>query len=136
MALVVWNEKLSVGVRSIDDQHKKLVTLLNQLHDGMMAGKGKEMLGTVLKGLIDYTASHFKYEEDLFARTGYPDSQAHKKEHADLVRRVLEIQAQYEEKGPSALTIPVMNFLKDWLTTHIQGADRAYAPHLAAKGVL
>jgi len=136
MALVVWNEKLSVGVRSIDDQHKKLVTLLNQLHDGMMAGKGKEMLGTVLKGLIDYTASHFKYEEDLFARTGYPDSTAHKKEHADLVRRVLEVQAQYEEKGPSALTIPVMNFLKDWLTTHIQGADRAYAPHLAAKGVL
>ncbi len=135
MALVVWSEKLSVGVRSIDDQHKKLVTLLNQLHDGMMAGRGKEVVGPVLKGLIDYTATHFKYEEDLFARTFYADSAAHKKEHADLVRRVLDIQKTYNEKGPSVLTIQVMNFLKDWLTSHIQGSDMKYAPHLKANGV-
>ncbi len=135
MALVVWSDKLSVGVRSIDDQHKKLVTLLNQLHDGMIAGRGKEVVGPVLKGLIDYTATHFKYEEDLFARTGYADSAAHKKEHSDLVRRVLEIQQIYNEKGPSVLTIQVMNFLKDWLTAHILGSDQKYVPHLKAKGV-
>lgn len=135
MALVVWSEKLSVGVGSIDDQHKKLVTLLNQLHDGMIAGRGKEVVGPVLKGLIDYTATHFKYEEDLFARTGYADTAAHKKEHADLVRRVLEVQKTYNEKGPSVLTIQVMNFLKDWLTSHIQGSDQKYRPHLLAKGV-
>jgi len=136
MALVTWSEKLSVGVRSIDDQHKKLVTLLNQLHDGMMAGRGKEALGPVLKGLIDYTATHFKYEEDLFARTGYAERAAHQKEHADLVRRVLEVQKTYHEKGPSVLTIQVMNFLKDWLTAHIQGSDMKYGAHLQSKGVL
>lgn len=136
MALVVWSEKLSVGVRSIDDQHKKLVMLLNQLHDGMSAGKGKEVVGPVLKGLIDYTASHFKYEEDLFARTGYPEAAEHKQHHADLVKKVIDIQNIYEEKGPSVLTIQVMNFLKDWLTNHIQGSDRKYAPYLKSKGVL
>ena len=135
MALVSWDEKLSVGVRSIDDQHNKLVTLLNQLHDGMMAGKGKEVVGPVLMGLIDYTATHFKHEEDLFTRTGYPETEAHKREHAELVRRVLQIQQTYEEKGPSVLTIQVMNFLKDWLTHHILGADRAYSAHLIAHGI-
>lgn len=135
MALVVWNDKLSVGVKSIDDQHKKLVSLVNQLHDGMIAGKGKEVVGPVLDGLIAYTASHFKYEEDLFARTGYPDAPAHKLEHADLVARVTEIRKVYDVKGPSVLTIQVMNFLKDWLTTHIQGADKEYGPHLQANGV-
>ncbi|GAA0544648.1 hemerythrin [Rhizomicrobium palustre] len=135
MALVAWSEKLSVGIRSIDDQHKKLVTLVNQLHDGMIAGKGKEVVGPVLKGLIDYTATHFKFEEDLFARTGYGDAAAHKKEHEDLVRRVKEIQQVYDQKGPSVLTIQVMNFLKDWLTSHILGSDQKYAPHLKSKGV-
>ena len=133
--LVVWSDKLSVGVKSIDDQHKKLVTLVNQLHDGMMAGKGKEAVGPVLKGLIDYTASHFKYEEDLFARTGYPEGAAHKKDHDDLVKKVLEIQKKYEQSGPGVLTIQVMNFLKDWLTAHILGSDMKYGPHLVAKGI-
>lgn len=135
MPLVVWNEKMSVGVQSIDDQHKKLVTLLNQLHDGMMAGKGKDALGGVLKGLADYTVTHFKYEESLFTRTGYPDSAAHKKDHAELVRRVVEIQEKYQTGGPGTLTISVMNFLKEWLTAHILGADMRYGPHLAAKGI-
>ena len=134
MALITWSDKLSVGVKSIDDQHKKLVTLLNQLHDGMMAGKGKEVVGIVLKGLVDYTATHFKYEEDLFARTGYPDAAAHKQEHAELVQKVIEIQKKYETAGPSVLTIQVMNFLKDWLTKHILGVDMRYGPHLTAKG--
>ena len=135
MALVVWSDKLSVGVRSIDDQHQKLVNLLNQLHDAMLEGRGAEVVGPVLKGLIDYTANHFKYEEELFARTGYADSVAHKKEHIDLVSRVLEVQKTYNKKGPRVLTLHVRNFLKDWLTGHIQGSDQKYVAHLKAKGV-
>ncbi len=135
MSLVTWSEKLSVGVPSIDNQHKKLVTLLNQLHDAMMAGKGRDTLGTVLKGLIEYTTTHFKYEEELFAKTGYADAAAHKKNHDDLVKTVLDIQKKYEQTGPAALTLQVMNFLKDWLTKHIQGTDMAYKDHLISKGV-
>lgn len=133
--LVAWSDKLSVGVGSIDDQHKKLVTLVNRLHDAMMSGKGKEAVGPVLKGLIDYTATHFKYEEELFARTGYSEGPAHKKDHDDLVKKVVEIQQKYEQSGPGVLTIQVMNFLKDWLTAHILGADKKYGPHLVAKGI-
>lgn len=135
MPLFIWNDKLSVGIPSIDNQHKKLVTMINQLHDGMMNGKGKEVVGPVLKGLIEYTATHFKYEEQLFDKVRYPDAAIHKKEHDDLVRRVVEIQQKYEQSGPGALTIQVMNFLKEWLTHHIQGADMAYTDHLIAKGI-
>jgi hemerythrin len=135
MALIVWNQQLSVGVASIDDQHKNLVTLLNQLHDGMIAGKGKEVLGDVLKGLAEYTRTHFKFEEDIFARTGYLDAVAHKKEHTELLQSVIEIQKKYNVSGPSVLTIQVMNFLKDWLTKHIQGTDMRYSKHFKEKGI-
>ncbi len=135
MPLVTWNENLSVGVVSIDDQHKKLVTLLNQLHDGMIAGKGRDVLANVLKGLVDYTKTHFKYEEELFTRAGYPGAASHKKDHAELIQRVIDIHQKYNMTGPAALTIPVMNFLKDWLTNHIQGSDKRYVPHLKAKGI-
>jgi hemerythrin len=135
MSLVVWSDKLSVGVNSIDEQHKKLVTLLNQLHDGMIAGKGKDVVGSVLKGLADYAATHFRYEEELFARTGYPDAAEHKQHHTQLVQKIAEIQQKYEQSGPAVLTIQVMNFLKDWLTNHILGVDMMYGPHLAARGI-
>lgn len=135
MPLIVWNQQLSIGVPSIDDQHKKLVTLINQLHDGMLAGKGKEVLGDVLKGLADYTRTHFKFEEDIFARIGYLEAAAHKKEHTDLLQRVIEIQQKYNVSGPGVLTIQVMNFLKEWLTKHIQGSDMRYTQYFKEKGI-
>ena len=135
MPLVKWSDALSVGVPSLDDQHKKMLGLLNQLHDGMMAGKDKMVLGEVLKTLIASTTIHFKYEEDVLAQAGYPDGVAHRAEHAELTRQIQNIRREYETIGPSAMTIPVMSFLKNWLTAHILGADMKYRPHLIAKGV-
>jgi hemerythrin-like metal-binding protein len=135
MSLVKWSDALSVGVPSLDDQHKKMLGLLNQLHDGMMSGKDKMALGEVLKTLIASTAMHFKYEEDLLARSGYPDGPSHRNEHAELARQIQSIRREYETIGPSAMTIPVMSFLKNWLTAHILGADMRYRSHLVAKGV-
>jgi hemerythrin len=135
MALMKWSDALSVGVPSLDDQHKKMVCLLNLLHDGMMTGKDKMALGDVLKALIASTAMHFKYEEDLLARVDYPEGQSHRAEHAELTRQIQNIRREYETIGPSAMTIPVMSFLKNWLTAHILGADMKYRPHLAAKGI-
>ena len=93
MPLMQWNDKLSVGVASIDNDHKRLVGMVNDLYDGVVAGHGKDVLGRVLDGLISYTAEHFAREERYFAQTGYPDSVAHKKEHEDLVKQVLDVQA-------------------------------------------
>ena len=92
MPLMTWNEKMAVGVRLLDTDHQKLVGLLNELYDAVMKGQGKESLGKVLDGLVDYTKIHFAHEEKFFAQTSYPDAAAHKKEHDALTQQVLEVQ--------------------------------------------
>lgn len=134
MALITWSDSLSVKVRQFDDQHKKLVDLVNQLHDGMKAGKGAQVMGDILKSLISYTQTHFAAEERLMKTHNYPDFEAHKKEHNNLVMQVLDLQKQLQS-GKPVLTQNVMNFLRDWLTKHIQGDDRKYGPFFNGKGV-
>jgi hemerythrin len=135
MALIQWTEKLSVGVKQFDDEHKKLVGMLNELFDGMMAGKGKDVLGKVLDGLIEYTKSHFANEERLMVTYGYPELATHKFEHDSLAKQVLEVQRKYKEGGSAVLSMDVLNFLKGWLEKHIQGSDKKYAPLFNAKGI-
>jgi hemerythrin-like metal-binding protein len=135
MPLMTWTEKMSVGVNVLDEDHKKLVGMVNNLYDGIVAGKGKESLGQILDGLVSYTKVHFAREESLFAKTGYPVSAAHKKEHDDLTKQVLDVQARYKGDAAATLSLEVMNFLKNWLVTHIQGSDKKYGPHLNAQGI-
>ncbi|BCS52441.1 bacteriohemerythrin [Geobacter sp. SVR] len=134
MALMEWGPTLSVKVKKFDDQHKKLVELVNQLHDAMKAGQGDAMLGLVLQSLISYTATHFADEEKVMQVNGYPDLAKHKIEHEKLVAHVLELQKKFQSGG-AVLTLSVMSFLKDWLNTHIQGSDKKYGVFLNAKGI-
>ena len=134
MALIAWNDKLSVQVRQFDDEHKKLIVMVNQLHDAMKEGKGKQVIGDVLNGLINYTKNHFAAEEQLMKAHGYPEYEKHKKEHNQLTLTVLDLQKGYAA-GNAPLSQSVMNFLKDWLTNHIQGVDKGYGPYLNGKGV-
>jgi hemerythrin len=134
MSLFDWRDDYSVKVASIDAQHHKLVDMLNELHDGMLAGKGSEHLGGLLVGLVDYTAHHFAYEEKLFAETDYPASKEHIEEHQRLVTQVLEFKKKFEA-GQASINMQLMKFLKDWLIKHILGSDKAYSGHLVEKGV-
>ena len=134
MPLLIWNENYSVKISQIDTQHKKLVKLINELHDSMKAGKSKEVLGKILDELISYTGYHFKTEEDLFEKYGYPEKGTHKRQHGDLVDQVLKFKTNFES-GVSVVSIDLMNFLRDWLTQHIAGSDKKYTAFLNSKGV-
>ena len=134
MALMEWNPSLSVKVKKFDDQHKKLVDLINQLHDAMKAGQGNDMLGVVLQSLINYTATHFKEEEKVMQANGFPEFAAHKAAHDALVKQVLDLQKKFQS-GNAALTLSVMSFLKEWIVNHIQGTDKKYGVYLNAKGI-
>ena len=136
MPLMEWNEKLSVGVSFIDDEHRKIVGMLNELYDAMLTRQSDETLGKVLDGLVAYTASHFKHEEALFAKTGYASAAEHKKEHDDLVKQVLDVQKKYQEGATATLSAEVLKFLRKWLLTHILGSDKEYGPHLNASGIM
>lgn len=134
MALMDWSPGFSVNVKQFDEQHKKLVAMVNQLHEAMKVGKGGEVLGPILNSLISYTASHFADEERLMQQHGYPDLVKHKAEHDKLTKQVLDLQKQYQTTK-SALSMSVMSFLRDWLINHIQGEDKKYGPFLNGKGV-
>jgi hemerythrin len=134
MALLNWTENYSVKIKEIDTQHKKLVDIINNLHDSMKAGKSKEVLGKILEELINYTGYHFKTEEDLFDKYGYPEKNTHKRQHGDLVDQVLKFKANFDN-GKSVVSIDIMNFLRDWLTQHIAGSDKKYSSYLNGKGV-
>ena len=102
--LLEWNENLSVGVPSIDEQHKVLLGLLNELFDATQAGKGQAALGKVLNELADYTVYHFQYEESLFAQTGYGAALDHTKEHDELRRLVQALRQNYEDGASEILS--------------------------------
>lgn len=136
MPLMTWTEKLSVGVGVLDDDHKRLVAMVNELYDAMQAGHGKETLGRILNDLVHYTKVHFAREEKFFAETSYPAIAVHKQEHDALTQQVLDVQQKYMAGASAALSIDVLRFLKTWLVNHIQGSDQKYRPHLNAKGIV
>ena len=134
MALIEWKDSYSVGIEHLDNQHKGLVQQINTLHDAMKIGKAKTTLDEILRGLIQYTSSHFKSEEILFAQYDYPDSKTHTAEHEDFVKEVLSFKEDYD-KGRVMVTFEVMDFLKNWLIKHILGSDMNYKSFLLEKGV-
>lgn len=134
MSLIEWSEALSVGLASIDEQHQKLVGIINELHDAMLRREGKQLLGATFDRLIEYTEYHFAHEEQLFAQHHYSDAAAHRTQHAMLKEKVVELRRQFEA-GRVTITIEVMEFLRDWLRNHIAVSDRRYAPFLKDRGV-
>ena len=134
MALINWSDSLSVNVKEIDLQHRKLIDMINELNEAMRIGKGKDSLGKILNGLISYTATHFRQEERYFDKYGYPDTVNHKKEHVAFVKKVTEFKDGFE-KNNLAVTMEVMKFLSDWLGNHIKGTDKKYSNFFNEKGL-
>ena len=134
MPLITWDNSYSVKIKVIDGQHQKLVHLVNELYEGLNQGKGREASGKTLDELINYTRTHFAYEEQLFKIHGYPGYADHKAEHDALASKVIDFQKQFKE-GKANLALPLMTFLKDWLINHIRGTDQKYTAFLNTKGV-
>jgi len=132
---MTWDDKMSVGVKRLDDDHKRLIAMVNELHDGILEGHRKEALGHVLDELVKYTKIHFMHEEEIFTRTNYPGGAAHKREHDDLVAKAADLQERFKTGPTSMLSLEVMNFLKAWLNHHIGGSDKAYTKHMHANGI-
>lgn len=134
MALITWNDSFSVGVRALDEQHKGLIQTLNELHDAMVQGLARQVTGPLLERLAKYTHQHFFAEEAMMKRTGYPKLASHQEIHLDLTRQVEDYVARFRT-GDLSLSVHLIEFLREWLTTHIQKEDRDYGPWLNQHGV-
>ncbi|HON91132.1 MAG TPA: bacteriohemerythrin [Sedimentisphaerales bacterium] len=129
MALVEWNEQLSVGVLEMDTQHKRLIEMINRLHGAMAKGEGAAVLKTIVNELVTYTKVHFASEERLLASRQYPGLAAHKQLHEHFTAKVVEMQEKIQA-GKMVTSVGVGNFLQDWLVHHIQQEDKRYGRHL------
>jgi len=134
MALMAWNDNLSIHVEQVDRQHMKLVELLNTFHEAMKLGKGKDVMAKTFSQLLDYTVYHFGTEEGLFKAHGYPDSLSHKKQHEALTKQALDLSQRFS-RGEPVLSAETMTFLKNWLQNHILGTDMKFGAFLSAKGI-
>ena len=132
--LIEWGEQHSVHVQRFDEDHRQLIAMLNELHDAVQAGKGKNMVRRVLLGLAAFSEQHFAAEEVEMERTDFPEYQAHAAEHRQLVARVREFVRAYEV-GDTGVSREVLMFLHDWVEHHMQATDAKYSEHLNANGV-
>lgn len=131
---VEWKDDYSVGIDSIDQQHKKLLNLINQLQTAVDYSTGDEFEREALDELVDYTKTHFIYEEGLMRDNDYPDFEPHKAQHEKMFKKVGEVLAEYEQDHETAMS-NAAEYLKDWLINHINGTDKEYSSYLIAKGV-
>jgi methyl-accepting chemotaxis protein len=132
--LMPWDGSLQIGIRTIDEQHRQLVGIINELHRAMKQRRTKTDTTTILNRLVDYTVYHFGTEEKLFATHGYPENDAHRDIHRKLVGQVGDFKTRFAS-GDASVAIELMGFLKDWLVNHINVTDRRYVPFLKSKGV-
>ncbi|OGQ56215.1 MAG: hypothetical protein A3J24_07905 [Deltaproteobacteria bacterium RIFCSPLOWO2_02_FULL_53_8] len=135
MSLFNWSDKYSVGVHVFDTQHKTFVALINELHDSMRAGNARDALGGILKRLLEYARMHFADEERQMTLFSYPDLACHKAAHDKLLVQIIELKAKFDG-GANAITIEVVNFLKDWLINHTLLADKKYTVFFNDRGVV
>lgn len=139
---ISWVPALSVGVPSIDAQHRVLLAYINLLatnialpKDNSALGKTlKAALGQALKGMADYTKIHFAYEERLFKLHGYEHSDEHEHSHRNFEAQLKHFVKRFEA-GDDRLAKEVLDFLVDWLKHHILVDDKAYTPFFTRKGV-
>ena len=132
--LLRWDHSLTTGLNTIDQQHKQLVVLINDLHRAMKLGSSVRESGVILDKLVRYTGSHFATEERLFQQHNYPEASQHKEHHSKLVAQVMDSQKEFKG-GNAVLSAELMDFLKDWLVNHIKKTDMEYVPFLKKCGV-
>ena len=135
MPLIEWQASFYLNVAVLDQQHKILVKVINELYGTVAAGKEKEVLGTLLSKIGSFAAMHFAKEEHYFDTFGYPQTETHKQEHIDFEHKLSDFEDDLIA-GRAHLSREMMVYLSNWLVAHINVSDRAYAPFLNARGIM
>ncbi|MDR2803342.1 MAG: bacteriohemerythrin [Treponema sp.] len=129
--LIEWNGRYSVGIPKIDEQHKELLRLTNELYASCLSDDDglKERFKQTISALVNYVSEHFGAEERLLQRVKYPQYAEHKREHESFVKKVLEEVAAFNE-GKSFVPNNFVRYLKDWILSHIAMSDKLYAEYI------
>jgi hemerythrin-like metal-binding protein len=134
MAIIRWEQNFSVGVEELDNHHKQLISMINELYFAMSNDRGQQVVESIIKDMLDYAKMHFKVEEGLMKKCEYLGSLQHYREHEKFVAKAQDM-AQRSEEGEFVLSFEVIQFLSDWLRNHILETDKKYAPVFKQCGV-
>ena len=133
MQKMEWNESLSVGIDSIDEQHKTWIDKFNAVLKAIDAGQDQAAIISTLDFLLDYTDEHFSTEEAYMTETAFSGLEEHKAKHADLKAIVADMAREFREDGVShQLAQAIHTLMQNWLAKHIQEMDMAYAENAGA----
>ncbi|MBH9552079.1 bacteriohemerythrin [Inhella gelatinilytica] len=131
MSFFEWTPDMEIDGGAIDDDHRQLIALINQLHEHTVAGRGHVVVGQVLEKLIRYTQEHFQREEAVMATVDYPLTAEHHHQHerfADRMQELHHLHASHSLAVSSMLSLAC----RDWLSLHIRRSDRDLAQHIQA----
>jgi len=134
MRLISCNKILHIGVQRFDEEHGQLVDIANRLHDAIKAGSGPQAVQETLQQLSEFAGRHFCVEEELLEQHGFAGLAEHRQAHHAILNRLAQIQAEFQD-GDLSLHHNVMQFLFEWLSSHIKNVDTQYGPFLNSKGV-
>jgi hemerythrin-like metal-binding protein len=134
-----WTEDLSVGIEEIDEQHKELISRINDLVDSVRQHVCKYKIGDVIKFLEEYIFVHFGDEEGLMKKYGYPDYPAHKAQHEYFIREFAALKKELEKleggkkRGSYDLSVETNRIVVDWILDHIAKVDKRLGAYLKTK---
>jgi hemerythrin len=134
LSIAEWKPEYSVGVESVDWEHQQLFAMMNELHDAIESGHAVQAGPMILTGLIAYTREHFANEENLMLQANYPDFDRHKAEHDRLSKETFDLIDDFS-RNQSAVSLPLLIFLRDWWRTHILTWDQRYTSYLHGAGL-
>lgn len=124
MPLIKWDEKLlAVGIEFIDNQHKQLINYINELSQAIKHSKESEITEALFEKLYEYTKYHFRTEEEYFFRLNLTDAKLHQLQHKHFIEELNRIKQQ---KHIESFSSDLLDFLTDWLLSHIQEEDRKF----------
>lgn len=131
MTYMTWSVKMSVGVPELDDDHKGLIRIINQLAENVGEESRRNVVRQCLVALMRYAETHFAREEQVMVACGFPGLEVHQGEHRTFVADIKALTARFEEPSQELTALvsdELLNYLKSWLNHHILIEDMAYRP--------
>jgi hemerythrin len=134
MQPIQWNEQFKIDVQEIDEQHKVLLDIFNQIVISVKKNNEWQATSTIVDSLIHHAYRHFATEERYMIKHQYPDLPSHIDKHLDFIKKVTTITREVNEKGPEKQK-EMVAFLAKWYYDHVLVVDKKYSQYLDNKDV-